>query len=251
MIILWALGGFSSNAQIKILPREKVMNVANPRLALDSASFDFDSKLIVADKMNEDDEPRTFIYRFVNRGERRIDIARIVTTCSCLTTVSYPLTVESGAAGEVVLRYDPKGHPGRFERKAFVYSDDNGEPSAVLRLKVDVESGNDLSGIYPVQIGTIRLRRDHVVFKTGESAVEKIRFVNLSGSPLRLECEKSFLPDYISFEVRPSTVEDRQEGEIVISYTPGDEAFRSVVPVMLKGLGLPPSRSVINVKMEK
>ena len=227
------------------------MNVANPRLALDSASFDFDSKLIVADKMNEDDQPRTFIYRFVNNGKEKCEISRIVTTCSCLTVVSYPLTVDPGDAGEIVLKYNPKGHPGRFERKAFIYSGTYDEPSAVLRLKVEVESGKDLSGMYPIQLGTIRLRRDNVVFKVGEPAVEKIRFINLSGRPLKLQPEKGFMPDYISFDVRPSVVGEGQEGEIVISYTPTDEEPKPVVPVMLKGLGLPPSRSAINVKMEK
>ena len=249
-LILIGASAVISDAQIKILPREKVMNVASPRLAKDSASFEFDSRLI-ADSMTEDDQPRIYTYSFVNIGNEPLEISRIVTTCSCLTTLSYTGCIEAGGEGVIKLKYNPKGHPGHFERKVFVYTKLHDEPSAVLRLKVNVESGTDLSGLYPVQMGSIRLRRDHVVFKKGETAVEKIRFINLSGKDLKLECEQGFLPDYIAFDVRPAVIPDRQEGEIVISYTPTDEEPKPVVPVMLKGLGLPPSRSAINVKMEK
>ena len=41
------------HAQIKVLPREKLEAVANPRLSPDSASLQFDVRKIIAEPMNE------------------------------------------------------------------------------------------------------------------------------------------------------------------------------------------------------
>ena len=58
------------------------------------------------------------------------------------------------------------------------------------------------------------------------------------------------LPGCLSFSVAPSVVEDRGEGEIIISFDPS-KPYRPVMMVMLKDLGVSPSRASIKVNVNK
>lgn len=246
MIAVWALTALSASAQMRIISREKVEAVSNPRLGADSASLAFETMHIVAEPMTEDDAPVTFIYRFENIGDKEVEIVRLVSTCSCASATCSVKSVAPGALAEISVKYYPKGHPGRFERKVFVYTQEGNDPAAVLRLLVDVESGSDHSTQWPVQMGGIRLRRSEVTFVQGRKAVETISFINLTGKTLKLECESMFLPQCFAFSSEP--VDNGAEGTITITYDPAKPGVRDNVKLILKGLGLPPSQSSITIK---
>ena len=246
MIVVWALAAVSASAQMRIIPRDKVEAVSNPRLSADSASLAFETRHIVAEKMTEDEAPKTFIYRFENVGDKDVEIVRLVSTCSCAAATCSAKSVAPGASAEISVKYYPKGHPGRFERKVFVYTQDGNVPAAVLRLSVDVASGSDLSTEWPIQMGGIRLRGSEVTFTQGKKAVETISFINLTGKNLKLECETMFLPECFGFSATP--VDNGAEGAITITYDPDKPGVRDNVKLILKGLGLPPSQSSITIK---
>lgn len=250
LVCIWTALSGTASAQMKMVSKEKLESVSNPVLSADSASFLFETRHIKAEPMNEDEAPAIFRYRFKNVSEDELKLSRIVTTCSCASASCPVSSVAPGESSEIIVRYDPKGHPGRFERKIFVYSDDEASPAAVLRLSVEVVNGADVSNDWPIQKGSIRIRRDNVTFVEGERAVEKLRFINLSGKDLRLTCEESFLPQCLSFRTEPETVKDGQTGEMIITYDPSKDA-RTSMKIMLKGIGLPPSQSAIEVKMKK
>jgi hypothetical protein len=250
-VSLILLAGTPAFSQLRILPREKVESVANPRLSPDSAALSFDTRHIVAEPMNEDDAPRTFVYRLTNAGKEPLAIKRLVSSCSCAAAVAVKTEIGPGESSLIRVTYNPKGHPGRFERKVFVYTEGEDDPAAILRLSVDVSNGADISREWPVQMGPIRLRRQEVTFAEGVKAVEKMRFVNLSGKPLTLSCEEAFLPECLSFRTDPVTVADGEEGQIVISYAPSASGSRETMKVILKGLGLPPSKATISVRLTR
>lgn len=237
-------------AQLRIIPREKIDSVANPPLSADSAALRFETRHIVAKTMNEDDDPETFVFRFRNVGTDVIRIDRLVSTCSCASATIDRNDVAPGENAEIRVRYNPEGHPGRFERKVFVYAGGRKDPAAVLRLTVNVENGADLSRLWPVQMGKIRLRRSEVEFEEGRKAVESLRFVNLAGKPLRLQCEEMFLPECLKFRVSPEVVEDGGEGVMYISYDPSCHCVKKQMKVILKGLGTAPSSSSITVRIK-
>lgn len=198
--------------------------------------------------MSEDDAPVTFVYKFENKGERDIEILRLVSTCSCASATCSVKKVAPGASAEISVKYDPKGHPGRFERKVFVYTQAGNDPAAVLRLSVDVASGSDHSTEWPIQMGGIRLRRSQVSFAQGRKAVETISFINLSDKTLKLECEAMFLPQCFGFSSDP--VEPGAEGVMTITYDPAKPGARDNTKLILKGLNLPPSQSSITIKLQ-
>lgn len=244
------VSAMTADAQLRMVSKEKLQEVANPALSADSASLSFEQKHIIAEPMNEDDAPTSFAYRFTNVGKETVTIKRLVSTCSCASAVCPVKEVAPGASAEISVTYNPKGHPGKFERKVFVYTQDGNSPAVVLRLSVDVATGADLSQEWLVQMGSIRLRRSEVAFSAGAKGVEQLRFINLSGRPLALQCEENFLPECLSFRTEPEVVEDGAEGVIVISYDPSLPGVRDSMNVILKGLGLPPTKSSITVRIK-
>lgn len=247
MIIgIWALAASAASAQMRIISREKVDEVSNPNLSSDSASLEFDTTYITAEPMNEDDAPKNFVYTFRNTGKETIEILRLVSTCSCATATCSVMKIASGASAKINVRYNPKGHPGRFERKVFVYTQDGNNPAAILRLTVDVSNGSDYSTLWPIQMGGIRLRTTEVVFTQGKKAVETISFLNLSGKTLKLDCETAFLPSCLTFSC--DEVENGKEGTMQIAYDPSKPGARETLTLILKGLGLPPSKSSILIR---
>lgn len=245
IIAIWVQAASAASAQMRIIAREKVEAVSNPRLSADSASLVFDTRHIVAEPMTEDDAPENFIYRFQNVSDKEVEIVRLVSTCSCASATCSVRSVAPGESAEISVRYNPKGHPGSFERKVFVYTREGNAPSAVLRLSVDVTSGSDLSTQWPIQMGGIRLRRTEVSFVQGKKAVETISFINLTGKALKLECEDMFLPECFTFSSGP--VENGAEGVMTITYDPAKPGVRDNVKLILKGLNLPPSKSSITI----
>lgn len=241
---------FTSHSQIKIVPRDRLEAVANPRHSSDSAWLDFNTRRVEAE-MNEDDSPETFVYTMYNVGPETLQIHRIVTSCSCAVAVPERRTLDSGDSLKITVTYNPKGHPGRFERRIFVYTQEGNAPAAILVLAVNVGNSTDYSSDYRYQMGTIRLRRNQVEFTQGVKGIERIPFINLSGKLLKLECDGMMLPDCLGFSVEPVVVEDRHEGELVISYDPSKGRASETMPLILKGLGVPPSRSSIMIRINE
>jgi hypothetical protein len=237
-----------ARAQLQLVSKEKLKSVNSPALSKDSASLDFVTRHIVAESMMENDAPRTFVFEFTNVGRSRIEIKRVVSTCSCAQAICLNRELSSGEKSEIQVIYDPKGHPGKFERKIFVYTQDGDVPAAVLKLSVDVQANMDISGQYPVSMGKIRLRRTVVRFKTGHDAVEKLRFVNVSGRVLRFDCDRAFLPDCIKFYAPPTR--PLEEAEMVVRYDSTQPGAREKLTIFLNELGLPPSQSSLTVYFE-
>lgn len=240
----------SVQAQIRIIPREKIEAIANPEHSSDSSWLSFNTKSIIADPMNEDDSPKTFRYVFRNVGPETLQIRRLVTTCSCAVARCGKDKVEPGDSAVINVTYHPEGHPGRFERRIFVYTQDGSSPAAILSLSVNVEAGEDFSSLYGYQMGTIRLRRTEITFSKGERGVETIPFVNIGDKMLKMEYDKDMLPDCLSVSFEPEEAGSRQEGKIIISYDPSKGHVRDEMSVMLKGLGLSPRMSSIKVKIK-
>ena len=236
-------------AQLKLVPKEKLNEIASPRHSPDSAAFWFLAKRIDAGTMNETDPPSNFYYDFTNVGKDTIHISQLRTTCSCVTAFSDRTLVAPGEKGRITARYNPKGHPGTFERRIFVYTVDLTRPAAVLKMTARVESGTEFSE-YPIQKGCLRLRRDEVSFSKGKKAIETIRVVNVGDTPLSLGYEKMFLPQCIDFDVNPQVMQKGQKGELNIYYDPDKGGENENQKLILKGLGVPPSQSAIKIRIE-
>lgn len=240
----------NAQAQIQVLSRAELESVENPSLSKDASSLKFKTESIAADDMTEDGGIRSFVYTFTNVGPDTLHIDRLVTSCSCATATYNQKTVAPGKTGEITVKYNPKGHPGRFERKIFIYTGGHKTPAAILRLKVNVEVGADISGTYQVPMGKLRLRRSEITIPKGQMAVEKCACINVSDSPVKVTCNRYLLSPALTFKTQPEVLQPGQEGTITVEYDPSVKEDRSELLIMLGGLGVPPTQSVIKVKLK-
>ena len=237
-----------AGAQLKLVSKEKLKSVNSPQLTKDSASLDFVTRHIVAEPMAEDDAPKTFTFEFTNVGRGKLEIKRVVSTCSCAQAIATKRFVASGEKGTITVTYNPKGHPGKFERKIFVYTQDGDMPAAVLKLSVDVENSMDISGQYPISMGKIRLKRTVARFKEGSDEAVKLKFINVSGRVLRFDCDRAFLPECLKFYAPPTR--PLEEAEMVIRYDSTQPGAKEKLTIFLNDLGVPPSQSSLTVHIE-
>ena len=241
---------FNAQAQIQVLSRADLEGVENPALSKDASSLKFKTESIAADDMTEDGGVRSFVYTFTNVGQDTLHIDRLVTSCSCAIATYNQKSIAPGKVGEITVKYNPKGHPGRFERKIFVYTGGHKTPAAILRLRVNVEVGEDISGTYQIPMGKLRLRRGEITFRKGERAVEKCACINVSDAPVKVNCNRYLLSPALTFKAQPEVLQPGQEGTIVVEYDPSVKEDRSELLIMLSGLGVPPSQSVLKVKLK-
>lgn len=248
------LGATLSSAQVRVISREKLDSISNPPLAENAAVLSFDRQFIAAEPMTEDDAPRQFKYTFRNVSDSAVHIRQVVSSCSCAPAVVDRQVVAPGDEANVTVTYYPKGHPGRFERKVFLYTEEYSQPTAILRLAVDVDSGADPSGLYKEGMAKIRLRSREVKVQAGSDSVERLEFLNVSGKTLKLQADEMLLPSCLKFRTEPEVVENGKVGEIVITFDSGKYSQGRAVQtlnIVLKDMGLPPSQSSIKVIVEK
>ena len=75
MAVLLAFGVMpQAGAQLKLVSKEKLQSVNSPQLSKDSASLSFVTRHIVAERMSEQDAPKTYTFEFTNAGRSKIEI---------------------------------------------------------------------------------------------------------------------------------------------------------------------------------
>lgn len=245
----------AAGAQIRTVPKEVLDSIANPPEADCSSLMEFDTKRIVTGEIGEDEVP-VYCFSFVNKGGRPLEIRHITTSCGCAVAKCTAPVVNPGDSGKISVTYYPKGHPGKFERRIFVYTDlSDKRPTAVLSLSVNVRQGADRSYWFPHRMGSISMKVKEFTFRSDMKDVVCLDFLNSGDVPVTPGIAEEFLPDYIRAWCETPGVEPGKEGEICISFDPdrfaGSRAAGAGtggpvrVPLILEGLGVSPGASTI------
>ncbi|MDD2437644.1 MAG: DUF1573 domain-containing protein [Massilibacteroides sp.] len=152
-----------------------------------------------------------------NVGAVPLVVDRITTSCGCTLPEWSKEPVSPGKTKEIKVWYDPEGRPGPFYKTISVYS--NAEPRRfVLSIKGEVERKILTSATiyYPYSVGALKVFSKTVSFPTirmGEMLGEKIAVKN--GGEKLLTIRVGELPAFITAELRPSTLQPGETGEIV------------------------------------
>ena len=120
--LLICLPAIHAKAQIRIIPREKIDSIANPKLDPVAGLFKFEETVIDAGQISEDDGPQTYRYTFRNLSKNSLFITRMVTNCSCVVAMPESKWVGPGQTSAIKVVYHPEGHPGVFQRTIRVYA---------------------------------------------------------------------------------------------------------------------------------
>lgn len=238
------------SAQIHIIPHDKLLEAAEPKKANSSLRP-------MADKVDFgtiDEMAGVWLGRatLVNDGVDTIVITRLRSTCGCLRAEVSKNILAPKEKVAVFLKYYPRGHAGRVLQRVFVYTDiSNEHPSAIVRLEGVVTASTDRRDDYPYTRGVLRLRQERVRFDGLGREVVRVAIMNGGSSILQPTADANFLPKGLRVRFEPAVLIPKQEGDMVIEYTPTvNESEIRHFRIYLKGLNVPPRQSAIEVVVE-
>lgn len=239
-----------ADAQIRIVSRERLDSLVSPKLA-EGANLLFDEKRLQTGEIDESAEGLQYTYRFVNQSKEDIVITSVKSSCSCAVPHFESRIVAVCERDSIIVRYYPRGHVGRFERRLFVYTQlSDVRPSAVLSLVATVSSQTPRAESYPVQMGALRLKYATIRFDRTKSAVERIEVLNCSDRAMQITCQQEFLPRGIEFRCEPESIAAGECGDLVVRYDATEYGGRERVMLLLNGTGASPMQSALNIVVE-
>lgn len=213
--------------------------------------MEFESCRIVTDTLKEDGGPYSFFFKWKNTGKEPLTVLRVATSCGCVVPSSFDRRrVKPGDDDSLGVVYYPKGHPGRFDRKIFVYTDRSGnEPAAKLELQGYVTPARMPVWNYPHSMGTLLMKQVKVRFSGRERQVERILCFNAGKKPMSPFAVKELLPDWMTVRFEPETIAPASEADMVISFDPSraPSVLPDSFPVIVEGPDVPPSSRKVTV----
>lgn len=199
----------------------------------------FDSLSIDLGNISEDGSPVSCTFRWRNAGDEPVSVLMVRTTCACLAADFDRNPVQPGEYAHIVLTYHQKGHPGRFDRKAFVYAGSRSSaPSAILSVTGDVEPSARPVWQYPYAMGPLLLRRREIRIGGKEPQVERAVCFNDGNTPLSVTAASS-LPAGFAFRCEPEVLEPGRTGELVVTFDPEKAGPASLPDTLALALDVP------------
>lgn len=236
--------------QIRVIPRERLDSLANPSRANGSEAMQFEQLVISTGNIGEDDGAKSVTYRWKNVGKTPLVITRVNTTCGC-TVPSYDRQpVMPGQTSEMTVTYHPKGHPGRIQRKIFIFTQLSASlPSAILQLTGQVVPSTRPTYAYPYAKGKLLLKRQELRFDPSTLSTESIECLNAGDDTLRVAVDTRMLPPCIKAVFSPEKLAPGGLGELIVRFDPAAGKPAQRIPLFLKGLGVSPGESSITIRI--
>lgn len=236
--------------QIRIVSRELLDSLAHPSLAKGCEAMQFEQLNINTGDIGEDDGPKSFTYRWKNTGETPLVITRVNTTCGCTVPSYVRQPVLPGESSEVTVTYHPKGHPGRIQRKIFLFTQLSASlPTAILELTGQVVPSTRPTYAYPYAKGKLLLKRQELTFDGSTLSTESIECLNAGDDTLHVEIDRRLLPPCVKAVFSPGKLAPGGLGELVVRFDPAAGRAPQRIPLFLKGLGLAPGQSSITIRI--
>ena len=244
------LAAAPARGQIRTIPRERLDSLANPALAPGAGAMRFETLRIDTGDIGEDDGPKSYTFRWKNAGDQPLVITRTNTTCGCAVTEYDRQPALPGQTRTFTVTYHPKGHPGHFQRKIFLFTQlSDKAPTAVLVLAGQVVPSTHPTYAYPHARGSLLLKQEEIRFNGGVLQAESIECLNGGKDTLRIRVDGNLLPPCIEAEFSPAELAPGRLGELIVRFVPSEGRVPQRVPVVLKGLGLSPLQSSITVRI--
>lgn len=235
-------------AQIRIIPRESIEQVARPSTVAGSTMTIEGGNAISFGSIEEDGGVWECKVAWSNQGETPLVITRISSSCSCLQAEATRNAVRASEKGYITLRYYPKGHAGRVTQRVLIYTNlSDKQPTAVVTVSGVVEPSADRRGDYPCMLGTLLLRRDTITVHRGEQV--RVACMNGGEQPLRVSTDALLSPQGVKAYTEPRELKAGEEGDLVITL-PAELNTRRM-PLYLQGIRVAPRQRQVILIVEE
>lgn len=244
------LAAVPAQAQWHTVSRSRLDSLANPPLAAGREAMVFERTTVTTDPIEEDGGARSYTFSWSNEGRTPLVITRVKSTCGCAVAAYDRKPVAAGAKGTVTVTYHPKGHPGAFRQRIFLYTQlDDERPTAILTLAGEVIASVRPTYAYPHARGALLFKQEEVTFAASRRGVESIECLNGGKDTLRISVDTLLLPPCLKAVFEPATLAPDGVGELTIRFDPSAGRAPQRMPVVLQGLGVPPAQGSITVRV--
>lgn len=250
-VVTASLVASPARGQFHIVSRERLDSLANPALANGAQAMRFAAKRIDTGRIGEDDGPKSYRFEWQNTGDKPLVITRVTTTCGCAVPAWDRQPVKPGDKASVTVTYHPKGHPGSFTRKIFLFTQLSASaPSATLELTGEVIPSARPTYAYPYARGNLLLKQEAIPFDPSQEGVERIECLNGGNDTLRLKIDTRILPPGIRAEFSPEILPPGGLTDLIVRFDPAAGKVPRKVPIFIRGVGLPPSQSAVTLRFD-
>lgn len=240
-----------ASAQIRIIPQDEVRRATNIEVA--DSKLQFQPSPLNFGTIDEMLSVWQGSAVLVNTGTETIAITQIKTTCGCLKAELPKRVLAPKERIKVALKYYPRGHAGRVRQRVLLYSNlSSDKPSAILSFEGLVTASQDRSDDYPYLRGTLRLRQERVAIGGDEREVVRVACMNGGSARLKPTVDSRFLPKGVNVRFEPVELAPKQEGDMVVEYTPqGENGGAKSIKLYINGLNVAPRESAIEIIIGK
>lgn len=160
---------------------------------------------------------RTF--RGVNVGDSPLKILKVMTSCGCTTASSDDKVIMPGDTVDITVGYDPAGRIGRFKKRVSVFANTVPDRYNLNISGVVIGSQGTVSQRFPIDFGSLRLRRAVLNLSDVTKGQLKSTFIETyNASTDTLFSDIVSLPPYIKVKMEPNPIPPGQQGAFVIFY---------------------------------
>ena len=163
------------------------------------------------------DKPVTAKFELKNKGNKKLKIVDVKTSCGC-TAADYPREdIHAGATFELHLTYDAR-QLGHFDKSVCIISNGSKTPVYLNMKGIVMAELQDYTGSYPFAFGDLMFDRNAVEFddvNKGEMPMQEIYVLN-AGTTV-FNPTMMHLPPYLSATVTPSKISPGRSGRSVLT----------------------------------
>ncbi|SHE67345.1 Protein of unknown function [Mariniphaga anaerophila] len=183
-----------------------------PQIVFENLEHDFGS-------FKEADGVQTTTFKFTNKGDVPLVLSNVRASCGCTTPKWTREPVAPNGTGQIDVSYNPKNRPGSFNKTVMVSSNaENG--TTVLRITGRVEERErTLAELYPREVGSLRVKTNHISFariKENEEKTQDLELVNDTDKPIKVGFRT--VPPHLTAKVEPETIPAHSKGKLFVTY---------------------------------
>lgn len=222
-------------------------------LCLPAQTLHFQDSIQNTGTITEDDNPRTYYFKYRNNSSRTIKITRIKTHCGCAQPSYKKGPIAPGEQGQIGITFYPLGRVGKMNRSILVFTNESDSvPDSKLTLIGEVLPSSDPYIDYAYAIGPLRLMQTTVNFgklSPSTSQMNRIEVVNSGNQPLKITT--SDLPEFLDFMTEPEILKPQEKGDLILIIHPKKIKGKGKIDqhFFLEGVGkVPTIQREMNIK---
>ena len=183
------------------------------------AKIEFEKTIHDYGTFKEESDPQTYTFKFRNKGNVPLILNNVQPSCGCTTPEWVNKPIAPGEEGYIKVSFDPKGHPGSFNKSIQVVS--NAENSSVVLYIKGVVTPREktLAEIYPQTVGPLRVKTNHIAFTSQtekETKTDQLELVNDTEKDVTVGVKET--PPHIKVTISEPVIKAHGKAILTLSY---------------------------------